>query len=93
MAIYDLHLTDEFFWSITPIEFDYLVKRYLFEEEKTDRRYALGAYMMVTCWSTSKGSKPKLEDFMLHDYSGKKEKKTNWKESLQVLREQVSKVK
>jgi len=93
MALFDLHLTDEFFWSITPVEFDYLMKRYLYTEERTDRRYALGAYMMVTCWGSTKGAKPKLEDFMLHDYRGKKEIKTDWKQSLQVLREQVGKVK
>lgn len=93
MAIFDLGLTDEFFWSITPIEFDYLMKRHLYTEERTDRRYALGSYIMATCWSTSKSTRPKFDDFMLHDYRGKQEKKTDWKQSLQVLREQVGKVK
>jgi hypothetical protein len=93
MAIFDLGLTDEFFWSITPVEFDSIMKRYLNAEERTDRRYALGAYVMVTSWSTGKGAKPKFDDFMLHDYRGKKETKADWKQSLQVLREQVGKVK
>jgi hypothetical protein len=93
MAIFDLHLTDEFFWKLTPIEFDAIMKRYLDAEERTDRRYALGAYVSANVWGSTKGPKPTLDDFMLHQYGTKKEKKKNWEQSLATLKQQISSVK
>lgn len=92
-AVYDLKLTDEAFWNMTPVEFDYIMKRYILEEERFDRRAALIGYLMVSVWGSAKSKKYKIDDFMLHDYGSKAEKKENWKESLQTLRQQIGKTK
>lgn len=93
MAVYDLKMTDEFFWSLTPVEFDCIMKRYILDEERLDRRAALIGYLMMQVWGGKKGKKDKIDNYMLHDYHGKKEKKENWKESLHTLRQQIIKTK
>lgn len=94
MALYDLRLEEDHFWNMTPIEFDYLVKRYILEEQRFDRRVALISYIIAsTSPNIKRGKKYKIDDFMLHDYGHPQGKKAEWLNTLTTLRSQLSQLK
>jgi hypothetical protein len=61
---YDLGLTEEGFWALTPREFHLLAERCDVRTQWKDMRAALAPWMMSVLWTT-KRTKVKVEDFMV----------------------------
>jgi hypothetical protein len=85
IASFDLHLSNENFWNLCPIEFDALLERWVLQEERLDRRAALVASILVNINRTKKSKISKLQEFMVHDFRGKSTQQT-WEQQLEMLK-------
>lgn len=63
---YDLRLSEEAFWALTPREFQLLARRADVAVQWEDLRHALAPYTTAAAWS-KKGSKLRLSDFVVGD--------------------------
>lgn len=60
IATYDLHLTEEQFWRLTPVQFNKLIERYEIIRKETDYRFGLIASIL---WNSNYTNKRKPGDF------------------------------
>lgn len=70
MAVFDLGLTEEKFWSMTPAEFSFIWERWMQAEERSDRRVAA---VLCTVSNAFRDTKKKPSPFTLDDFLGGKE--------------------
>jgi len=85
IGIYDLRLSDEQFWQLTPAQFNALVKRKMIDEEQKDYRTALICSVIANVFrDKKKRRKPfKPQDFM--PQRRKQKRKQTWQEQLALV--------